>query len=443
MLGQDGDPGAQDVRLGLAAADLHGGVVDRDDLVDEGREAGERAHLIVDDVVVGEGDIARRECDAVLPLDSGAQVEGPHLAVRRDLPRLGQVRDRLQIEAVADEEVVVEHPDLVGRGLGPDERVEVVRVVRPADPQDDLPVRRRAGVGGERPAESPDEAREQEHAHDQGQQPEMAPTAAHGTGRGDGTRHEVHPSPFPRTAPGRRRRDGRSRPGAGRGVLRATAGDDGRRAVPGPIGGSRPSILRCSRPAKRGRPGAPEGRPAGRRTAGAAAWSANPSWSPSSMAPARHALLAERRREALVVHVPLVLRVHLEQAARELVGRHQGDVVVGAELLGHVHAALGVALVALQLPGAEQFQRDDRCERGLCDDHLRAVLLHALLVVGDLVQVDLADHAVLLAAHPGAGRRLAHVLLADLVGVGRGGRDDVARRHLDALHLDRRLSCRC
>ena len=75
-------------------------------------------------------------------------------------------------------------------------------------------------------------------------------------------------------------------------------------------------------------------------------------------------------------------------------------------------------------------------KRGLRDDDLGAVLLDALLVVGDLVQVHLALLAVLLAAHVGAGRGLADVLLADLVRVRRGGGDDVARRDHDVADLD-------
>ena len=75
-------------------------------------------------------------------------------------------------------------------------------------------------------------------------------------------------------------------------------------------------------------------------------------------------------------------------------------------------------------------------EGGLRDDDLGAVLVDALLVVGDLVEVHLALHAVLLADHVGAGGRLADVLLADLVRVRGGGGDDVARGDHDVADLD-------
>ena len=101
-----------------------------------------------------------------------------------------------------------------------------------------------------------------------------------------------------------------------------------------------------------------------------------------------------------------------------------------------MHARLGVARLAAQAALGQELDSDDRRERGLGDDDLGAVLLDALLVVGDLVQVHLALHAVLLARHVGTGSRLADVLLADLVRVGRRGGDDVARSDHDVADLD-------
>ena len=70
-----------------------------------------------------------------------------------------------------------------------------------------------------------------------------------------------------------------------------------------------------------------------------------------------------------------------------------------------------------------------RRERGLGDDDLGAVLLDALLVVGDLVEVDLGApcRPCSPVTHVPAAV-LTDVLLADLVGIRSGGGDDVARR---------------
>ena len=208
VLGQDGDPGADHVGLGLAAADLDGEVVDGHRLVDERREAREGAHLVVDDVVVGERHVVGGERLTVLPLDALAQVEGPDLAVRGGLPGGGEVRRGLQIGRVAGEEVVVEQPDLVGRGLGPDERVEVVGVVGPADVQDHLVAGRRgARVGRQRGPEPRRQTGGQQAGDEQKQEKTRPPMAA--AGLRHGVRHSRSPLIRPPRRPRGRRPDDR------------------------------------------------------------------------------------------------------------------------------------------------------------------------------------------------------------------------------------------
>ena len=185
VLGEDRDPGTDHVGLGLAAADLHGEVVHRHGFLDERREAGEGAHVVVDDVVVGERDVGGGDRLAVLPLDALAQMEGPGLAVRGGLPRGGEAWRWLQIERVAGEEVVVEQPDLVRRRFRPDERVEVVGVVGPADVEDHLVAGGRgAWVGRQR---RPD-ARSQTGGQQAGDEQQQEKCAGAGSGRRTATR---------------------------------------------------------------------------------------------------------------------------------------------------------------------------------------------------------------------------------------------------------------
>ena len=142
VLGQDRDPETQHVGLGLGADHLHREVALRHDLDDVVGVAGEGREVVLDDEVVGERDVRRREGLAVLPLDALPELEGPRLAVRRGGPACRQLGPRREVRRVADEEVVVEMEDLVGRAAVPDERVEVVGVERRAEAQRE---RRRRG----------------------------------------------------------------------------------------------------------------------------------------------------------------------------------------------------------------------------------------------------------------------------------------------------------
>ncbi len=141
----------QHVGLGRGAVDLERGVVDGDGLLDV-LEVDGQAHVVVDDGIEGEGDVARRERLAVLPLDARADVEGPRLLVGRELPVLGEpgLLGRQAVGAHGDERVVVEQPDLVGRAVA-DERVEVERALVPAEAQRDVVgVRRRRAAARRR-----------------------------------------------------------------------------------------------------------------------------------------------------------------------------------------------------------------------------------------------------------------------------------------------------
>ena len=148
VLGQDGQPVADHVRLGLGAHELHRVVVDRGRLLDEVGVRGVVRHLVLDDVVVGEGDVLGGERHAVVPLGVLAEGERPdetvvaHRPVGGQTGRLLALHRRERLGVVADERVVAEVPHLERRRLVADERVEVVGLPGPADLVDDL-----AGIG--------------------------------------------------------------------------------------------------------------------------------------------------------------------------------------------------------------------------------------------------------------------------------------------------------
>ena len=153
MLRHDRHVDAQHVRLGLGALDAHGGVVDGDGPDDVLRVRGPVRELVLDDVVVGEGDVAGRQRHAVAPLGVAADRERPRLAVRRHRPvggetrRVGALHWCERAVVVAHEGLVGEVPDLVGRPDDADEGAEVVDVREGADPVDDG-ARRGRGAGG-------------------------------------------------------------------------------------------------------------------------------------------------------------------------------------------------------------------------------------------------------------------------------------------------------
>ena len=153
---QDGDEDLHHVGLRPRAGDLHGGRVERLGAEDAARRQGHVEHLVLDDVVVGEGDVVGRERLAVAPLEVRADLDGPDLAVgRQPAVLLGrvlrrQVEGRLVGDAEPEEEAVVDGPDLVVLVLPADERVQRVGLDGPADLEDDLVRRgRRRRLGGE------------------------------------------------------------------------------------------------------------------------------------------------------------------------------------------------------------------------------------------------------------------------------------------------------
>ena len=77
VLGHDRDPHAQDVGLGLGQDELDGRVVDGHGLLHVDRVGREGREVVLDDVVVGEGDVVGGERLAVLPRDAGVDLEGP------------------------------------------------------------------------------------------------------------------------------------------------------------------------------------------------------------------------------------------------------------------------------------------------------------------------------------------------------------------------------
>ncbi len=135
--------------------------------------------LVLDHVVVGEGHVGGGERLAVLPLGLVGDREGPDLAVGRGLPRLGEADAGLVGHvggAEADEQVVVDGPDLVAGRLVADERVQAVRVVGPAQVQDRLVGGgRRCLARGERSAQADPQADDEDGC--ECERDEQAPSA--------------------------------------------------------------------------------------------------------------------------------------------------------------------------------------------------------------------------------------------------------------------------
>ncbi|OPZ41001.1 MAG: hypothetical protein BWY94_02496 [Actinobacteria bacterium ADurb.BinA094] len=153
VLRQNRHPVTDHVGLGLAAGEPHRVVVDRRDPLDRFGLGDDVGGLlgVVDDEVVRVGDVPGGERHTVAPLGGVADRERPGEAVVADAPVGGQTRrvlalHRRQLGGVeADQRVVGEVPHLVRRRLEADERIEVVRLARPADLVHDL-----AGVAGGR-----------------------------------------------------------------------------------------------------------------------------------------------------------------------------------------------------------------------------------------------------------------------------------------------------
>ena len=160
VLRHDRHPHGEDVGLGLVALDDDGGVVGRRDRLDAVERREERGELEVLLVVEAEGDVLGRQRLAVAPHDALADLEGPGEAVLALGPALGEPRLGLEVlVAVVGEEVVADVVELVGRLLDAHERVEVVRVGRPAHLEGDGAAGRRGTrAGGEGAGQAPDEA---------------------------------------------------------------------------------------------------------------------------------------------------------------------------------------------------------------------------------------------------------------------------------------------
>ena len=178
VLGHDVDPAHLHVGLGRRAHHVDRVVVDHLRLFDVGRVAGDRGQVFLDDEVVGEGDVVGGDRLAVLPRHPLADLEGPRQAVVGHRPALGEpaVGIRGPVEAVADQEVVVDRPDLEARALVAHERVEAVRLVEPAELEHDLAVRRRRALaGGERRADPGDQSGGEQSRDGQREQPVSSP----------------------------------------------------------------------------------------------------------------------------------------------------------------------------------------------------------------------------------------------------------------------------
>ena len=170
VLGNDRHPHALEVGLGVRADDAHRSRVEGDRALDAVSRVREVGHAVLDDVLEREGHVGGRQRHAVLPLDARADVDRPGLAVGRDAAVLGGRKSARQIEgglvaiAVAEQQVVVQRPDLVGLVLVADERVQVVGLLSPADLQCHAAgAGRGRGAGGKSRRQTPHQAAGQEN----------------------------------------------------------------------------------------------------------------------------------------------------------------------------------------------------------------------------------------------------------------------------------------
>ena len=130
VLRQDADrPAHQGRGEGLVIGHPEGVVVEDLGLLHLEEVAGiGRGRLRIDRDLVGVEDIRRGEGAAVVPAHPLAQVKGDDEAVPGDLPGFGQIAHDVHILVVLDE-AVEDHPgDLVGGGIGGEQRDEVRRV---------------------------------------------------------------------------------------------------------------------------------------------------------------------------------------------------------------------------------------------------------------------------------------------------------------------------
>ena len=161
VLGQDGDLGhiGEQGWLRDGAVDAHGIGVERRRLDDVRRVARPVGDVVLDDVVVRPGDVGGGQRHAVLPLGVLADREGPGLAVGAGRPAGREPRRFVwrHVGGVQTHERVVVHvPDGERLRVRADERVEVVRAGRPAQPEDDFAAgRRRAGARSEGRRDAP------------------------------------------------------------------------------------------------------------------------------------------------------------------------------------------------------------------------------------------------------------------------------------------------
>ena len=109
----------------------------------------------IDHPVVGRLDGRRVERRAVVELDVLAQVEGVDLAVRRDLPLLGQARHELAALRLPDQRIVDLAHDPGGVGGRPDVGVQAGRLLLVDEEQVAARLRRAGGWRGCRPASRP------------------------------------------------------------------------------------------------------------------------------------------------------------------------------------------------------------------------------------------------------------------------------------------------
>ena len=95
-----------------------------------------RGHLRIEDRIEREGDVARGERLAVVPLHTALELERVREPVARHLPRLGQ--ERLHVEALIELDEAVEERPLgdVRLAVGGDDRVQ--RRGIPAEPDDEV-----------------------------------------------------------------------------------------------------------------------------------------------------------------------------------------------------------------------------------------------------------------------------------------------------------------